>query len=63
MRFGEGLLRVLSLFRRWRNSLVKTFNIPVRWEGHLGDLNITLTAEEMEEKQRELRRDFPRDDI
>jgi hypothetical protein len=62
MRFGKRLLRVLSLFRRWRKSLVKTFNTPVKWQGPLGDLNITLTAEEIEAEQRELRRDFPRDD-
>jgi hypothetical protein len=62
MRFGEGLLRVLSLCRRWRKSLVKTFKIPVKWRGPLGDLNITLTAEEIEANQREMGRDFPRDD-
>ena len=61
MRFGKRLLRVLSLFRRWRKSLVKTFNIPVEWRGPLGDLNITLTAEEIEENQREMWRNFPRD--
>jgi len=36
-----------------------------RWSGKglWADLNITLTAEEIEENQREMWRNFPRDDI
>jgi hypothetical protein len=39
-------------------------SIP-RWSGKglWADLNITLTAEEIEENQREMWRNFPRDDI
>ena len=36
-----------------------------RWSGKglWADLNITLTAEELEENQREMWKNFPRDDI